>query len=299
MLADGVCTPLQYKPVPDNLQRSPFRRVAAELADVDGCAVHMGAMSPTSRHWAQSLGVLLVPLTDDLTRLRGFLRGPPDTPFTGATFAVDITVGKGYPFEPPTVKFCTGNTPTSVFSPRMVSVPWHPNVSSQTGYICCTILKEGGWGPAHTLKLLLQGLQTLLQCPEWDDPVNDEVRCMWQHSPSEYETRARKWSKERALDASLFDRMLASVPNTALLSSSPSEDVVEDDYSLPKPNGGEGGLSSSPLFNDGVMNNMNKDEDYSGTLVSFKMSTKKRKKSPGNRDWCGAVGDSEGSCSIC
>ena len=215
-LPGGVFTPSRYTPHDDNSFGRAFQRIAAELSDVDGCSVYRGCLSLSSRHWAQTLGVLLVPLTEDLTNLRGFLRGPPDTPFADATFAVDITIGPDYPFTPPKVRFCTGNAVAdgktvaegsvvaAASSKPMLSVPWHPNVSSQTGYICCTILKEGGWGPAHTLKLLLQGLQTLLQCPEWDDPVNDEVRRMWSHA-LQSTRRRRAWARRQLMLHSLID----------------------------------------------------------------------------------------------
>lgn len=55
---------------------------------------------------------------DDLTHLRGQFTGPPDTPYEGATFFVDIKIPSEYPFRPPVMKFDTKI--------------WHPNVSSQT-----------------------------------------------------------------------------------------------------------------------------------------------------------------------
>lgn len=77
--------------------------------------------------------------------LTGSIEGPPDTPYAGARFHVDINVvgnlkekDKGesvrvlyidtYPFNPPKVRFTTKI--------------WHPNVSSVTGAICLDILKD-------------------------------------------------------------------------------------------------------------------------------------------------------------
>jgi len=54
----------------------------------------------------------------DLTHLEGLFTGPPDTPYEGGQFCIDIKIPNDYPFRPPIMKF-----KTSI---------WHPNVSSQT-----------------------------------------------------------------------------------------------------------------------------------------------------------------------
>ena len=54
----------------------------------------------------------------NMMHLRGWFAGPPDTPYAGGTFYVDISLPENYPFVPPKMKFET----------RV----WHPNVSSQT-----------------------------------------------------------------------------------------------------------------------------------------------------------------------
>lgn len=55
---------------------------------------------------------------NDLTHLEGRIQGPPDTPYEGGQYYLDIKIPSDYPFRPPNVKFKTKI--------------WHPNVSSQT-----------------------------------------------------------------------------------------------------------------------------------------------------------------------
>jgi ubiquitin-conjugating enzyme (huntingtin interacting protein 2) len=81
------------------------RRIAKEIADI---------------HNDQHSKIVVEPAGngEDLTHLRGQFFGPPDTPYEGATYHVDIRIPSEYPFRPPLMKFETKI--------------WHPNVSSQT-----------------------------------------------------------------------------------------------------------------------------------------------------------------------
>jgi hypothetical protein len=42
-------------------------------------------------------------LDDSYTNLRGEILGPPDTPYEGGTFILDIRIPETYPFNPPKV----------------------------------------------------------------------------------------------------------------------------------------------------------------------------------------------------
>lgn len=55
---------------------------------------------------------------DSLTHFKGSFNGPPDSPYAGGTYQVDIILPDDYPIMPPTIKFDTK--------------VWHPNISSQT-----------------------------------------------------------------------------------------------------------------------------------------------------------------------
>jgi hypothetical protein len=77
-------------------------------------------------------GVMAYPLGgDNVMHLKGVFPGPPDSPYAGGTYQVDITIPDNYPFKSPAMKFDT----------RI----WHPNVSSVTvsGYaLPCSLSKK-------------------------------------------------------------------------------------------------------------------------------------------------------------
>jgi ubiquitin-conjugating enzyme (huntingtin interacting protein 2) len=120
---------------------------------------------------------------DDLTKLRGQFRGPPETPYEGGTYVIDITIPTEYPFRPPIMKFIT----------RI----WHPNISSQTGAICLDTLSSQ-WSPVLTIKNALLSLQSLLSTPEPKDPQDAEVASMLLKNPAEFEHVAREWAVKHA-----------------------------------------------------------------------------------------------------
>lgn len=88
------------------------RRLGKEIQDVQKDTQSGITLKPSSAH-NQAEGVF-----DDLSHFHGVFQGPPDTPYEGGTFVVDIQIPDEYPFHPPTMKFIT----------RI----WHPNVSSVT-----------------------------------------------------------------------------------------------------------------------------------------------------------------------
>ncbi|KAF1942119.1 hypothetical protein EJ02DRAFT_511987 [Clathrospora elynae] len=146
------------------------RRIAKEIADIHNDHLSKIIVEPAGS-------------SDDLTHLRGQFFGPPDTPYEGATYYVDIRIPSEYPFRPPLMKFETKI--------------WHPNVSSQTGAICLDTLSSQ-WSPVLTIKSALISLQSLLSTPEPKDPQDAEVASMLIRNPAEFDHKAREWAVKYA-----------------------------------------------------------------------------------------------------
>lgn len=128
-------------------------------------------------------GVSIEPDASNPQHMVGTITGPPDTPYAGGKFRVDIVIPNEYPFSPPKMKFIT-----SVY---------HPNVSSQTGAICLDILKDQ-WSPALTMKTALISLQALLCAPEPDDPQDAVVANIYKTNRAEFDNTAREWTLTHA-----------------------------------------------------------------------------------------------------
>ncbi|XP_065581007.1 ubiquitin-conjugating enzyme E2 K-like [Artemia franciscana] len=92
-----------------------YQRIKRELKEV--CKSDEGCK------WS----IHLEPINDTCTQLSGMISGPPDTPYEGGKYNLEIVIPDTYPFNPPKVKFLTKI--------------WHPNISSVTGAICLDILK--------------------------------------------------------------------------------------------------------------------------------------------------------------
>ncbi|CAK9803412.1 Ubiquitin-conjugating enzyme E2-22 kDa [Anthophora plagiata] len=121
-----------------------------------------------------------VDLVDDsFTELKGEIAGPPDTPYEGGNFVLEINVPETYPFNPPKVRFITKI--------------WHPNISSVTGAICLDILKDQ-WAAAMTLRTVLLSLQALLSAAEPDDPQDAVVARQYKEHPEMFRQTAKHWT---------------------------------------------------------------------------------------------------------
>ncbi len=126
------------------------------------------------------------PIATDPSHLRAQLTGPPDTPYEGGIFCVQIRFTNRYPFEPPRVRF--------------VTPVYHPNVDS-AGRICLDTLKSppaGSWSPAVSLPSLLTTLRALLSDPNPDDALVPEIADSYKSQPKRFEEEARRMTEQEA-----------------------------------------------------------------------------------------------------
>uniref|UniRef100_A0A069DX27 E2 ubiquitin-conjugating enzyme n=1 Tax=Panstrongylus megistus TaxID=65343 RepID=A0A069DX27_9HEMI len=120
---------------------------------------------------------------DSYQELRGQIGGPPDTPYEGGVFNLEIKIPETYPFNPPKVRF--------------VTKIWHPNISSVTGAICLDILKDQ-WAAAMTLRTVLLSLQALMASAEPDDPQDAVVAKQFKENQEVFRLTARYWTSAYA-----------------------------------------------------------------------------------------------------
>ncbi|EGX90719.1 ubiquitin-conjugating enzyme E2-24 kDa [Cordyceps militaris CM01] len=166
------------------------RRVAKELADIHADQDSSGVFA------APADGV-------SLRSLVGIFPAPPDTPYAGGTYEVEVDIPDSYPFKPPKMRFKTKI--------------WHPNVSSQTGAICLDTLTTG-WSPVQTIKTALLSLRMLLEFPNSKDPQDAEVAKMMNEHPESFALFAHEWAVKyagaprRTIDTSQFAQPSAAAP---------------------------------------------------------------------------------------
>ena len=108
--------------------------------------------------------------------------GPQGSPFEGGHFKLQLYLPEEYPMVPPKCLFMTKI--------------YHPNIDF-LGRICLDILKKN-WSPALQIRSVLLSIQSLLNEPNTDDPLNEEVNAIWKSNKSQGEKTAREWTLKYA-----------------------------------------------------------------------------------------------------
>ena len=127
-------------------------------------------------------------VNDDLSRWRGVLQGPKDTPFEGGKFMIEFRVPENYPYSAPKVTFIT-----RIF---------HPNVHFESGEICLDILKTD-WSPAWSIESICRAILVLLATPNSDSPLNCDAGNMLRAGDVRaYNSMARMYTMDYAREQS-------------------------------------------------------------------------------------------------
>ena len=122
------------------------------------------------------------PVGEDHFHWSGTIHGPPDTPYEGGVFPVDIRFPVDYPFKPPRVTFQTK--------------VYHPNIASNGG-ICLDILKQS-WSPALTISKVLLSICSLLNDPNPGDPLVPEIARVFEKDRAKFDRLAKEWTLKYA-----------------------------------------------------------------------------------------------------
>lgn len=123
------------------------------------------------------------PAGDDLFHWQATIMGPPDSPYQGGVFFINIHFPPDYPFKPPKVAFHTK--------------VYHPNVNAQ-GAICLDILKDQ-WSPALTISKVLLSISSLLTDANPDDPLVPEIAHIYKTDRARFEATAIEWTRKYAM----------------------------------------------------------------------------------------------------
>eukprot|EP00761_Pharyngomonas_kirbyi_P000059 gb/GECH01000059.1/.p1 GENE.gb/GECH01000059.1/~~gb/GECH01000059.1/.p1 ORF type:complete len:155 (+),score=39.64 gb/GECH01000059.1/:1-465(+) len=128
--------------------------------------------------------IYMVPDEENIFRWKAFISGPPDTPFEGGVWELELQVPSEYPISAPSATFNT-----QIF---------HPNVHFKTGEVCLDILKTQ-WSPAWTLQSVCRAIITLLAHPEADSPLNCDAGNLIRHGDHRgFRSMAKMYTKLKA-----------------------------------------------------------------------------------------------------
>jgi len=123
------------------------------------------------------------PVGDDPFHWQATILGPPESPFEGGVFFLNIHFPTDYPFKPPKFAFTT----------RI----YHPNINSN-GAICLDILRSQ-WSPALTVAKVLLSICSLLCDPNPDDPLVPEIARLYKTDIGKYMECAKEWTRKYAM----------------------------------------------------------------------------------------------------
>uniref|UniRef100_A0A914M218 UBC core domain-containing protein n=1 Tax=Meloidogyne incognita TaxID=6306 RepID=A0A914M218_MELIC len=123
------------------------------------------------------------PVGEDLWNWQATITGPPNSPYQGGVFYLNINFPQDYPFKPPQISF---KTPI-----------YHPNISNE-GSICLDILTHK-WTPALTIPKVLLSICSLFDDPNPKSPLNREAADLYVRDRAAYNVKVREWTQKYAM----------------------------------------------------------------------------------------------------
>ncbi|XP_023242859.1 ubiquitin-conjugating enzyme E2-17 kDa-like [Centruroides sculpturatus] len=124
------------------------------------------------------------PIDDNMFNWQAIIMGPPDSPYEGGVFYLNIRFSRYYPFRPPEINF-----ETKIY---------HPNIY-RDGSICLDILSSK-WSPALTISKLLLSICSLLCDPNTEDPLDLYVGELYETDRERYNEEACEWTMRYAME---------------------------------------------------------------------------------------------------
>ena len=158
---------------------------------------------------------MATPYVDNLRYFDVTIDGPPDTPYEGGQFKLELFLPEDYPMSAPKVRFLTRLYHVNVdrlgryVEVAVVCEPRTLTSSALPHSICLDILKDK-WSPALQIRTVLLSIQALMSSPNPDDPLDAKVAEAWLADEDKALATAREWTEKYAKPKAAADATATS-----------------------------------------------------------------------------------------
>ena len=119
---------------------------------------------------------------DNLFEWEAIIEGPPDSPYEGGKFLLDLSFPDRYPFSQPKITFKTK--------------VYHCNINSK-GDISLDILNRN-WTSSYTVATVLLSIQSFLTDCNPNDPLVPAIAAQYKNDRKLYDETCKEWTKKYA-----------------------------------------------------------------------------------------------------
>jgi len=154
------------------------------MANDSGSALPRRILKETERMMKAPIpGISATPHKDNMRYFDIVIAGPAGSAYEKGMFKLEMYLPDDYPMVPPKVRFLTKI--------------YHPNID-RLGRICLDILKDK-WSPALQIDKVCLSIQLLLQAPNPDDPLDNNVAAHWKRDEADAIRMAKEWTRQYAV----------------------------------------------------------------------------------------------------